>query len=64
MRTFFQDPKFVKKVLTTEYKIMTSEQADAFLDATFNITYVCLFDAGTPVYFGHIWPIDATILYD
>ncbi|XP_041364383.1 uncharacterized protein LOC121379797 [Gigantopelta aegis] len=40
VRTFFHDPKFVKKVLTEEFKLMTSEQADAFLDATFNITYV------------------------
>lgn len=40
VRSFFQDPNYVKQVLVANYKVMNEEQADALLDSTVNITMV------------------------
>ncbi|XP_046362068.2 uncharacterized protein LOC124139094 isoform X1 [Haliotis rufescens] len=40
VRSFFQDPNYVKQVLVANYKVMNEEQADALLDSTVNITMI------------------------
>ncbi|XP_067670801.1 uncharacterized protein [Haliotis asinina] len=40
VRSFFNDPNYVKEVLVTRYRVLNEEQADALLDSTVNITVI------------------------